>query len=187
MKDANPEMMSRKIGRANVQQAWCLKTILDICHVGAEILCVGSFEDTSCETLKQHQVKITEVDPILNYDLHSYRIANPNKKFDIIYACSVIEHVLDDEQFLEDICCMLKPRWYGLLTCDFNNDWKLGQRLPYTDVRFYTEHDLKNRLASILDQNNCKLVGDHDWSGNPDFEYDGCKYSFATYYFKKEG
>jgi SAM-dependent methyltransferase len=187
MSEVCPEMMARKISRANVQQAFVLDVVSEELKEvpGIPILCVGSFEDTASEYLGRTGVSLVNIDSDINVDLHTY--ANKTDiKFGIIFSTSVIEHVQDDTQFIKDICKLLKPEGLAVLTCDFNDTYKDGDKLPYSDVRFYTEKDLKYRFGKILITNNCELVDCPDWSGSPDFTHDGCDYSFATLVFRKE-
>jgi SAM-dependent methyltransferase len=195
-----PDMMSRKIFRANVQQAFMLDTIskevgkgLEIGDVSeSKILSVGCFEDTAYEVLHRYGLSVTGIDPDVNFYLHEfvrivggeYNQSYPDK-YDVIFSTSVIEHVPDDEQFMEDICLLLKPGGLGILTCDYNNNYKAGDLLPYSDLRFYTENDLKFRLGKIIHKHDCEFVDTPDWTGEPDFSHDGCNYSFATFAFRK--
>ena len=69
-------------------------------------------------------------------------MTKPNVKkqsFDIIISTSVIEHVEDDEKFIEDIAYLLKKGGYAILTCDFNDYYKKGDDIPDGDYRFYTK------------------------------------------------
>lgn len=183
-----PEMMSRKIARANVQQAFMLDVIKDELKndVFKSVLCVGSFEDTAFECLLRYGLSAVGIDPDINYDLHSFRLKTEPATFDIIFSTSVIEHVKDDEEFMEDICLLLKNGGLGIITCDFNNNYKAGDLLPYSDLRFYTEEDLRTRLTNIIRKHGCKLVDVPDWTGELDFSHDGCNYSFATFVFRKD-
>jgi hypothetical protein len=80
----------------------------------------------------------------------------------------------------------LKPKGYGVLTCDYKPDYRQGDDLPLTDLRFYTLEDLQKRLVDKLE--NCTLVGEPLWSmADTDFYYSGkFKYSFATFVFVKD-
>jgi len=195
MKKVCPETMSRKIENANVQQAFMLHAVGDSMqknYSGREldILCVGSFEDTAYETLQALDITVHGIDPETDIDLATFKeevkdLDDVPREFDVIFSTSVIEHVKDDDSFIRDICSLLKEGGVGILTCDFNDSYKDGDKLPYSDERFYTLKDFE-RFEEILKDNNCKLVGEADWSGEPDFEHDGCKYSFAIFTFEKE-
>lgn len=184
--DKCPDMMARKFPRANVQQYFVYDTVKKLANEESSILSVGCYEDTAFEVLRTEYKSIVGIDPMIDYDLASYKSLFPNTKFDIVFSTSVIEHVQDDEMFLDDICYLIKPGGYGVLTMDFNDSYKPGDRLPYTDVRFYTHYDLVYRLQQVLIKNNCVVLEPNNWIGEPDFEYDGCVYSFATFVFKKE-
>ena len=181
-----PETIKTKYSEANVQQAFVLETTEKLGSIDSEILGVGSYSDTSVESLIKLGYDVTEIDPIINYDLHSYHMMNIDKKFDIIVSTSVMEHVDNDELFIEDICKMLKEGGYGILTCDFKDDYKIGDRLPNTNIRFYTKEDLNHRLKNILLSNDCDIYNETNYESMPDFNYDDCQYSFATYVFKKK-
>lgn len=181
-----PEMMGRKIPEANVQQAVVLDYIIKL-HLyvnDLSMLCVGSFEDTTTESLKQLDYPVTNIDPAVNMDLATFRMST-DEKFDIIFSVSVIEHVVNDEQFIEDICNLLSDSGIAILTCDFKNDYKPGDPLPATDVRFYTKEDLTVRLPKVLKRNKCSLFDEPYLDDPPDFLYQGHTYSFATFVFRK--
>lgn len=199
MHELCPELLEKKIPEANIQQAFVLQSVLDYPKEFPKILSVGAYEDTASESLRKLGYDIVEIDPddcffshpnrpssILNITLHDYRLQNPSPIFDCVIATSVIEHVPNDEEFIEDICKLLKSNGQAILTCDFNNSYKSGSPKPSVDVRLYTEFDLTVRLGNILALNDCYLYGDIDYSGEPDFTYQGIKYSFATYVFRKK-
>jgi hypothetical protein len=182
-------MMSRKIHEANIQQAFVLNTVLTFTsnRKDLKILSVGSFEDTAGECLKKLGYIIEEIDPAINYDLDTYFHLDTTVKnsYDIVFSTSVIEHVTDDNVFIEHISKLLKPGGKGILTCDFKPDYKIGDELPLTDLRFYTLNDLENRLLSKT--SNCNLFGVPKWrEGAIDFYYNGLfRYSFASFVFEK--
>lgn len=184
LKTVCPETISRKIDRANVQQGFMLDQVLSLTHSTSELLCVGSFEDTACEALKSYGRNIHEIDPEINISLDTF-FKSTTQKFDVVFSTSVIEHVGNDEIFLDQICKLIKPGGYGVLTCDFNNDYKIGDAKPKEDYRLYTKHDLLGRLNKILLDNGCSLYGEINYDAKPDFHYGGCVYSFATYTFVK--
>jgi len=163
-----PEMMARKFPRANVQQAFALDTIRKLVSKDAKLLCVGSFEDTTSESLIRLGYFVEGVDPVINYDLNTFRYMTTDK-FDIVFSVSVIEHVYTDEVFVDDICFLLEFGGYGIITCDFNNSYKPGDRLPATDVRFYTKYDLSERLYKVIKRNNCGLVDKPDWNAREEY------------------
>lgn len=183
-----PKMMARKIPEANVQQAFVLDSVIkfskDFPH--PRILCVGAFEDTAAASLKKLGYSVMEIDPALNYDLDTFINLSTTVKesFDIIFSTSVIEHVEDDELFIFEISSLLAPGGVCVLTCDYNNTYVIGDKLPQTDLRFYTKNDLVNRL--LPQANNCSLVGLPQWDNvYPDFVYNECLYTFATLTFRK--
>jgi SAM-dependent methyltransferase len=186
-----PEMMKRKIGRANIQQGFVLSEIVRLVKLkkDAKILSVGCFEDTAFETIKKLGYDAIGIDPAIDFDLHSFLNGKTDLKygFDIVFSTSVLEHVKDDEEFIQDMCTLLNKGGYGILTVDFNNDYKVGDKLPHTDLRFYTKYDLEVRLNNVLKKNNCTLVDKPEWEGKPEFTHDGCIYSFATFVFRKLG
>jgi len=180
-----PDVMARKIPDANVQQAFVLNEVQKEYKNGKFFtLSVGCFEDTAYEYLKAKETGVVGIDPEKNFDLHTY-IGKTNKLYDIVFATSVLEHVEDDEQFLDDMCSLMKVGGLGILTMDFKNDYKAGDPVPYTDVRFYTRHDLEVRLKAVLDKNDCEFVDEPDWTGKDRFVYQGHNYSFATFVFRK--
>jgi SAM-dependent methyltransferase len=188
MKGYLPHMMARKIPNANVQQAFVLDSVYKFIKTKShpKILCVGSYEDTAAASLKMLGYHIIEIDPILNYDLDTFFHLPTTLKdsFDVIFSTSVIEHVKDDEIFISQIAELLAPGGVCILTCDYNNNYKPGDRLPKTDIRFYTKKDFLERL--IPRAKGCILIDPPRWDESlPDFIYDGCLYSFGTLTFQK--
>lgn len=183
MFSALPDMMARKIGTANVQQAFTVEAVTALTE-GKDILCVGSFEDTACEYLRIQGMNVEGIDPVLNTSLHEFQAT---ELYDTIFACSVIEHTTDDMQFMAEIIQLLRPGGVGILTCDFKNDWKAGQRVPYTSNRFYTEKDLLGRFKDLLESSGCKYIDTPQWSNQKyEFAWEGIPYDFATLVFRKD-
>jgi len=183
-----PEMLSRKIPQANIQQAFTLQTALDLTPKGGLVLSAGSWEDTATETLKKLGYNVTDVDPMINSDLKTYFDNNQqiHGKLDSVVSTSVIEHVHNDEEFIDCICKLLKSGGYGIVTMDYNNEYlNGGVTKPNEDVRLYTEYDLRVRLNAVLEENGCELL-QADYSGENDFTYAGHWYTFATFVFKKK-
>ncbi|MCC2102267.1 MAG: hypothetical protein KDJ12_15230, partial [Hyphomicrobiales bacterium] len=60
-----PEMMSRKIERANIQQGFALETACRYLETveNPRILAAGSFEDTAVEALKAQGYRVDAIDP----------------------------------------------------------------------------------------------------------------------------
>lgn len=183
-----PGMMSRKIPEANIQQAFVLDTTKRfICNYESpKILCIGSYEDTAAAALKKYGYPIDEVDPVLNYDLDTF-IGKPSTikcSYDIIFSTSVIEHVKDDELFIKQIEELLAPNGTAILTCDYKDNYKPGDPIPQADYRLYTQKDLKERLLPLI--SDCSLVDTPHWDcPDPDFVFDNCRYTFATFVFRK--
>lgn len=186
MWDVCPDVMSRKFPRANVQQAFVLDAVRALLtdNVRTKLLSAGCFDDTAYEALKRLGWNVVGIDPAINVTLHEYTEIQFQQMFDCVFSTSVLEHVVDDMQFVEDMCKLLKPGGYGILTMDFKGTYVDGDRLPHTDLRFYTVTRML-KLVDVLKQNGCSLVDQPNWTGQPDFEYDGCTYSFATLVFQK--
>ena len=138
-----PEMMKRKIPGSEVQAAFAIDYLINR-HKDKKILCVGSYEDVACAYLKVKGIKMIEIDPVINSDLHTFK-ESTKKKFDIIFSVSVIEHVEDDEQFIKDICQLMNVGGIGLLTMDFLDNQPV---IKYTDLvnQFLTAEGVKNGI-----------------------------------------
>jgi hypothetical protein len=179
-----PTLMQRKIPRANIQQAWMYNKVLEFSNTDSHVLCVGNHEDTAYYALRSKMPNLIGIDPLFDYDLASYRQQTP-QKFNIVFSTSVIEHVVDDESFIADMCAMLNDNGVGIITCDFNDDYPNVPK-PLVDVRLYTSYDLTVRIPAVLQQYNCTVLGDFEYHNNIDFEYEGCRYGFATLTFRKD-
>ena len=183
-----PEMMARKIPEANIQQAFILDTAQKFASplVKPKILCVGSHEDSAAAALKKLGYHLEEIDPAINCDLNVYfhKPSTIKGSYDIIFSTSVIEHVQNDELFMVQIAELLAPGGTGILTCDYNDQYKPGDRIPAVDFRLYTQKDFRQRLFPLL--KNCVFPDVPQWDcPNPDFIYEGCRYTFATFVFQK--
>ena len=179
-----PELISRKFQRANIQQAFVLDTVRFLLNEKSKVLSVGHYEDTAYETLLKDGIAMTAIDPVINMDLDKF-FKTTQDKFDIVFSTSVIEHVVDDEAFIGQICKLLNYAGVGILTCDFKESYKKGDPIPPEDVRLYTSHDITVRLREILQKNGCDLIAPVDYSGEPDFRYANVNYSFASLVFQK--
>lgn len=182
-----PDVMARKIGTANVQQAFIIDAVQHFGHKNTNILCVGAFEDTAYLYLDKRGFNVYGIDPAINFDLHRFLdTEHCDDYYSIIFSCSVIEHVKNDEEFLLDIIHLMNTGSVAILTCDFKNDYKKGDRVPFTSRRFYTKHDLGTRFLKILNDNNCHLVDKPQWDSQPyDFAWENIPYDFATLVFRK--
>lgn len=184
-----PQTMSKKIARANVQQAFVFDTVYRfmIETNASKLLCVGSYEDTASMSLVKMGYNVEEIDPMINYFLQDYYSKPTVKKssYDIIFSTSVIEHDPDDESFIKSIEGLLAPGGIAVITCDYKDGWKVGDLKPDVDARLYTKADLEKRLLSYL-PNSC-LVDLPNWEcPNPDFIFqEKYIYTFATFVFKK--
>ena len=188
IKEIAPEIIAKKIPEANIQQAFVFDTAFNLSQKqSTKILSVGAFEDTAAIALKKLGFQIEFIDPVINYDLSTF-MTKPSVKgqsYDVIISTSVIEHVKDDEKFIKDIAYLLKVGGRGILTCDFNNEYKEGDDIPDEDYRFYTKKDLNERLLANIP--NCKIVGNPVWDCNCyDFLYlKKYRYTFASFVFTK--
>jgi radical SAM superfamily enzyme YgiQ (UPF0313 family) len=184
-----PDMMARKIPEANVQQAFVYDSVMRFYarYSAPKILCVGSYEDTAAALLKKKGIVFEEIDPVINCDLNTF-VNHPNTlkgSYDIVFSTSVIEHVQDDALFIRQIEQLLAPNGVAVITCDYNDDYQPGDKVPQEDYRFYTQKDLRERLMGYVP--SCSLVDTPEWDcPNPDFVYGGCRYTFATLVFQKK-
>jgi SAM-dependent methyltransferase len=184
-----PDEMSRKIAEANIQQAFVFETVR---HLSAtmerpKILSVGCYEDTAFGGLRKMGFDVEGIDPLLNYDLSTF-ITKPGvgrRKYDLVFSTSVIEHVNDDERFVREMSELVKPGGFIILTCDYKQDYRRGDRVPAVDFRFYTRHDLERRLLANMP--GCGLYGPANWDCPiPDFWFDNLNYTFATFVAQKQ-
>jgi hypothetical protein len=183
----SPEIIKRKIPRANVQQAFIFDSIRRHIRPWDRVLCVGSYEDTASDSLKKLGYQIEEIDPQINCDLESF-FSKPETKpetYDLIFSTSVIEHVADDEGFIKRIVQLLKPGGKAFLTFDFKNDYTPGDPIFQCNFRFYTINDLYDRIIPLLE--NCTLVDTPVWyPPSHDFTLDNIQYAFGSLAFQKQ-
>jgi SAM-dependent methyltransferase len=185
-----PLTMSKKIQRANVQQAFVFDTVYRYLqdYTRPKVLCVGSYEDTASMSLQRLGFEVEEVDPMINYYLQEYftKPSTIKESYNIIFSTSVIEHDPDDESFIRCIEGLLAPGGVAVITCDYKDGWKQGDPKPDVDARFYTRKDLGERLISQIP--SCELVDTPQWDcEQPDFIYlNKYTYTFGTFVVRKK-
>jgi hypothetical protein len=188
--DLNPEIIKLKIPEANIQQAFVFDTVFRLAQnfTNPRILCVGSFEDTACLSLRKVGFDLEENDPVLNYPLEKFitRPVRNHHEYDIIFSTSVIEHVEEDEVFVHNMSKLLANNGFIVLTCDFEKDYKKGDAIPDVDWRFYTQQDFTERLLPATQ--GCEFYGKCNWDYEaPDFFYlNTYRYTFGTVVFHKK-
>lgn len=185
-----PLTMSKKIARANVQQAFVFDTVYRLLKKfeNPKLLCVGSYEDTASLALQKMGYEVEDIDPMVNVSLQEFYTRPSTKKnsYDVIFSTSVIEHDPDDESFMKCVAGLLANGGYAVITCDYKDGWKPGDPKPSVDARFYTKNDLEKRLLSYAP--DCELVDTPKWECSaPDFLYQGkYQYTFATFVVRKK-
>lgn len=175
-----PDLMGRKYPRANVQQAFAVDFILNYKKLNS-YLCVGCYEDSAYEYLKRKGYDIEGIDPIINYDLHTF-VNTTFKRYDCIFSVSIIEHVERDEEFVADICSLLNKDGIAIITMDFREE--VGA-VPVEDYRLYRHADYI-RLERVILNCGCELLDAPELDSEPDFQYGAAKYSFSTLVLKKK-
>jgi SAM-dependent methyltransferase len=184
-----PEMISRKIARANIQQAFALETAYRFLETidNPRIIAAGSFEDTTVEALKAQGFRIDAIDPNENGMTLLDFYLSPEAQlgsYDLALSVSVLEHVEDDERFVRLISEFLRPGGLAILTVDFAEKWRPGLKKPEVDHRLYTTKDICERLMPAI--GDCVLVDPPSWrDGVEDFEYEGAHYGFGGFVFRK--
>jgi len=185
-----PDIVAKKIPRANIQQAFVFDAVDKFAKQFSKprMLCVGSFEDSAAAALKKVGYPVEEIDPAVNkLDLDRFFQLPTTRResYHVVFSTSVLEHVKDDEKFVRQIADLLVPGGVGVLTCDFKEGYKTGDPVIDSDYRFYTKADLLNRVLGKLQ--DCELVDAPRWDcPSPDFELGGFKYTFATLVFRKK-
>lgn len=186
----NPALWGRKIPGALFQYSYLLGMLTELGANNANVLVVGGYEDPIadyCHRTPGQFRYVQEVDPCINgLDLHGF-LENHSYvcgTFDFVVAASVLEHVEEDSEFLDDILRALKPDGVALLTVDYKNDWRRGDPLVPTQLRFYTEYEL-NCLADYIND-RVAWIEEKDWFpiGNY-FHFGGVDYAFAAMTFRK--
>jgi SAM-dependent methyltransferase len=184
-----PDLIARKIPRANVQQAFVYDTakrfVAD--YPTPRILAVGSFEDTALAGLAADGFRYDEVDPNVNgmdlkafFDLPTTRLSY----YDMVICTSVLEHVEQDDQFIAMVSDLLAPGGVGIFTVDFSERYAQTRIKPSIDHRLYTSTDIAHRLMYWA--RDCVMIDAPNWlDGQDEFEHIGCWYSFASWVFRK--
>jgi SAM-dependent methyltransferase len=153
------------------------------------MLCIGSHEDSAFGALRKLGFPVVGIDPAENdvyFSEFFHRARSRGDQFSCIFSTSVLEHVMNDELFIEQMAALLAPGGIGMLTCDFRDDWRPGQPKPNVDHRLYTRWDFHQRLIPLLE--GCYLIDPPRWEcEKPDFVFEGrYKYTFATLCFRRK-
>jgi hypothetical protein len=184
-----PEMMARKIERANIQQAFGLDTAQRFLaqHANARILAVGSFEDTAVTTLRRMGYRLDEVDPKVNgMTLLDFYLSSKARlgSYDLVLSISVLRESEHDIQFVRMVGEFLRPGGWAVLTVDFAENLVRGTRKPDTDRRPFTSADLSQRFITAM--GDCVLVDAPSWrEGAEDFEYEGSQHGSVGFVFRR--
>ena len=68
---------------------------------------------------------------------------------------------------------------------DFKDTWNTRDPIPQADCRLYRSDDLNARLLQAMP--HCQHFDRPNWHGfEPDFHYEGCTYSFATFTVQRD-
>lgn len=186
MQELVPAMYARKIHRSQVQSAVLLNYVTELIKPRGSVLGAGSYEDLVCASLEKMSYRVTHVDPVLNSDLRTFLTSQPYApKFDAVVSTSVLEHTVNDEEFIADCASALKKDGICFLTADFQEGWLPGQPTPPTSLRFYHKSDFLGRLKDVVEANGCRLLEPYNWDDADDFWYAGFTYGFAGFCFKR--
>lgn len=184
MYEVLPELSHKKIGAAMVQEAFVYRTARELFIDRASVLSAGAYHDVAGELLRLYGYAVFDVDPVINTDLHTF-MNRWEYKFEGIISTSVLEHTVDEEEFLRDCCKSLEPSGYCIMTMDYKEGWNKGERVPYTSNRFFTKHDLTVRFPKIIKEYDCALVDKPNYDDVDTFSWEDIPYSFATFVFRK--
>lgn len=179
MRRLAPDVMARKIERANVQQAFVFRAVQALADRDtSSILAVGALDDTAWAALTRKGWPMHAIDSAWGSPLALHHASlGGQPSYDLIFATSVVEHVEDDEAFVRQIAELTRPDGLVVLTMDFDPDWQLGMPKPSEDCRLYAARDVARLLRAMP---GFQIVDEYDWDGAIDFEYAGCRYAFAT-------
>jgi SAM-dependent methyltransferase len=104
---------------------------------------------------------------------------NPERKFDAVTLISVIEHVENDEPFLEKAMSLVADNGVICLTVDFH---KSEGRYADGHLRTYSSKGLR-RLLKVCNDNGFEMYGSKpDWKTTDNYVY---TYNFASLVVKK--
>lgn len=179
-----PDLIAKKNKDALSQYALFLKYLVSkkIQLSELKILCIGSYEDLLTLTLKRLGVFVEEVDPNINFTLEEF-ISKPtekDKKYDIIFSISVLEHVEDDIEFLRTCEEKLSIGGVQFHTFDFLES---PEFIPSTHFRMYSRKSI-----SLIDTalSRSRMYGAQDYSNaRYDFFYNQLHYCFASIFFER--
>lgn len=180
-----PDIMSRKYPDAVFQNAFNFQQVISTASKEDSILIIGGYEDPIGPALQKLGFTVRITDPQIN-GTDDNALATETKKtgirYDIIIACSVLEHVNNDAAFIGNVYEMLNPLGRAFLTTDFKEGWSPSEAKPSSDVRLYTSESLYNLLLPIKD---C-LLDPPSWGFvKPYFTYESVDYCFASISFSK--
>lgn len=91
-------------------------------------------------------------------DIEHDRLPFPDNYFDVVYNKSVLEHVINTENFVQESLRVLKP---GGIFIGLTPDWESTYKIfwdDYTHVKPFTKKGLRDCLKIIgFDKSNCEI------------------------------
>lgn len=188
----SPDWMNFKYERvptAVYQQEVVYGLIRDLAKPDGRLLAVGSHSDPCAYALKNSGWHIDLVDPADNgIDLATAwqdETHYPRGKYDVVFSNSVMEHVPDDLEFIQQICQYLAPGGYAFLTVDYKEGWRAGDPKPAPDCRLYSAESLAYVFSTI--PSGFTLLGQPRYFlSSPHFTFDSVTYGFALISFQRD-
>jgi len=100
------------------------------------------------DIIDQIKKRRSNIDAIIYDDMTHSNL--PDNSFDICSAVEVLEHVEEDQKFVNEVYRVLKPGGYFYMTTP-NGDWK---PIPTNadHKRHYKKHELQSLLSSVFDE-----------------------------------
>jgi len=178
------KIMSRTIPEAVFQNAFIFQQVKYVAKKTDSIMIIGGYEDPIGPALQKLGYDVKTTDPQLDgRDMEEVWLESIKfgLQYDIVISCSVLEHVENDVEFVQQMYQILKPGGVALLTADYLENWVDGNSKPTADIRLYTSERLRY-LANHLPAGS--LLDPPTWGHQtPYFEYESVKYGFCSLAF----
>ncbi len=133
--------------------------------------------DERLEAAKKKGIKTSKADI-------NQKLPFPNDSFDIVHANQVIEHLVDTDNFAEEIYRILKPNGYAIISTENLSSWHNIAALTLGRQAFSQHISSKYHIGNEFSPHDGEKMGMQSWTHVKIFTYFGLREFFRVHGFK---